>query len=172
MRKILLLFSILFFITFLACTGSSTSQSPITSEPVAGVSSGDQLATLEKSSKYICHARITKVSSRYERYDIQSALVMSRITLDILENWKGNLIPGTEIRSFGGIIDGIPYEISDGPSVLFQENEEVVLFLNDFPGGIFPVLGQSGKYPVTNGVVGSTGDSLEKFSEKIKALIQ
>ena len=156
----------------MACTGSEDSlPNPIIQGPVTNTSS-DPLSALVESSRYICHARVTKVSSQYEQYDAQASAVMSRVTLDIIKNWKGNLSSGTEIRSFGGIVNGTTYEASDGVSVLFQENEEVVLFLNDFVGGIFPVLGSSGKYLVINNVITSTGNSLDEFRKRINNIIK
>ncbi len=130
------------------------------------------LQDLIKNSKYICHARVLSVKSQRERYDEKAELVMSRVRLQILENWKGNLESGTEIRSFGGILDGQPYYDLHGQFPHFQKDEEVILFLNDFNRGIFPVGHSLGKKIVKNKTVQETGQSLDVFRSEITNLLR
>lgn len=120
---------------------------------------------LASKSDYICRARVLRVTAKREKYDEQAELVMSRIKLEILENWKGQLESGTEIRSFGGVIDGVSYVGSHFPR--FFEGEEVVLFLANFEGGIFPVEHVRGKLSLKNGKIKEMKKDLKEFKHAI-----
>ncbi len=123
------------------------------------------LKSITQRSQYICRARVLKVTAAREQYDPQANLVMSRIQIKILENWKGHLPQKADFRSFGGYLDGLPYFAEEFPR--FHEGEEVILFLGDFLGGIFPVGHSAGKITVKDQIIEERGETVSDLKNKI-----
>jgi len=122
---------------------------------------------LTTNAEFVCRARVIKVAAARERYDPTMNLVMSRIQLAITENWKGKLPSTVEIRSFGGVLDGVPYFASELPQ--FHKNEEVILFLKNFEGGLFPVLHAQGKKTIEGSYIQGTQEKLGDFKDQVLA---
>lgn len=133
--------------------------------PAGAFSQHLDTAALSRRSDYIVHARVVHVTAARERYDDQLEMVMSRVTLDVLDSIKGNLRSGAEIRSFGGVLEGVPYLGSHFPR--FNQGEELILFLAEFKGGIFPVGHASGCYVVKGKRIRETNQKLEEFKDEI-----
>ncbi len=168
MKTARLILPFIFLLSGTLSCGQVTSRDNLATVKVS--SSEDILKDLVKQSKYIVRARILSVQSQRERYDEQVEMVMSRIVIQVLDSWKGNLPRKAKIRSFGGVLDGVSYFDSEGVFPRFEAGEEAILFLNDFTGGIFPVGHSAGKMTVIDGVVRQRGKTVNELKSAVLKL--
>lgn len=124
-----------------------------------------------QDADYIVWGKVKKIVSQREQYSPQINLVMSTITIEIVENWKNALAKGSPIKSFGGSLKGIPYYSEDDP--IFRKGDELVLFLKEYNGQLFPLYHQQGFFLVVNGQVEADGQamSVADFKQDVLRLI-
>jgi hypothetical protein len=102
------------------------------------------IATLTHEAKDVVIGKVTKVESNWatDRHQI-----MTQITVDVSESFKGVSSGTIQISQIGGVVGDVRATAGGFPT--FEEGKDVLLFLNDNPAGIIPTVGLGqGKYDI------------------------
>lgn len=96
------------------------------------------------------------VDSTRAEWDVPSGLIVTRVHLDVLAVHQGSCVTGLRTLTVaGGVVDSVGLAIPLAPT--FASGEHVLLFLDEHPGLLMPVLAMDqGKFTIEPEPVGGT----------------
>jgi hypothetical protein len=89
-----------------------------------------------KGSDYVVHGKVRKKKAERYRSAHGDDLIVTRVSLDVQEKFKGEGASQVEMIEEGGTLDGITLRVSDQPEL--DVGEEVVAFLKKTDEGYRP----------------------------------